>query len=251
METLSRLYVVAGVPRSYDFKPTTRNEIKECRWFTLDTLPTSRMDNSKSDLGIYPNNFYMVFPYVEQIKKWVSQRRGGRHSSAGSRFQGGASTTPTTTTNGDHRPHHPHYDQRTSRSSPRTRSISHSSPLCHTGGHDYNRQNLNGIHTTADKHQRNSSTKQPQKKNKKTSTVCRQKLDFESAGESEASNAAVSPKPDNSTKSATIKQTNMTASAEAALRDIMKSAVAANVEIQPSQAWQQFRFNWEPIYSAM
>lgn len=74
-ETPVRLYLVTGVPESYKFTPHTRNEIKQIRWFNLEDLPTCKMDTSKSHIGIFPNHFYTVFLFVDDIKKFVARRK--------------------------------------------------------------------------------------------------------------------------------------------------------------------------------
>jgi len=182
----------------------------------------------------------------------VVQRRGGKQG--GSRGPGASSVTPTFA-NGDHRhQHHLFYDQRPHRSSPRTRSVSHSSPIFYSGGGsgDNYRQHFNNVQTS-DKHKHSSSAKQQQhqKKNKKTSTVCKQKLDFDSSGDNGIA-SAVSPKG-NVAAAQQLANNQPKAPMAAGNTSILETStpVFGNVDIKPSQVWQQFQFNWEPILSGM
>ncbi|XP_033634805.1 m7GpppN-mRNA hydrolase-like [Asterias rubens] len=76
-EQLARLYVVTNVPVETDFKPKTRGEIKDVKWFHVDDLPTHKKDNApKVNLGLNPNNFFMAIPYMRTLKKKLAKRRG-------------------------------------------------------------------------------------------------------------------------------------------------------------------------------
>ncbi|KAF8794300.1 m7GpppN-mRNA hydrolase like protein [Argiope bruennichi] len=70
-DQLIRLYIITGVPVDAKFCPKTRNEIKGCEWFSVNQLPTGRKDQfSKTNLSA--NSFFMVIPFVKQLKKWIS-----------------------------------------------------------------------------------------------------------------------------------------------------------------------------------
>lgn len=72
----TRLYIVKKVPMATVFIPRTRKEIKCCEWFNLEHLPTHKTDTvSKSNLGINPNSFFMIMPFVKRLKKWLSDER--------------------------------------------------------------------------------------------------------------------------------------------------------------------------------
>lgn len=75
-DTFVRLYIVAGVPKSFAFHPETRNEIKNIQWFPVQDLPTDKHDNSKNAIGVYPNNFYGVIPFVNDLKEWIRIKKG-------------------------------------------------------------------------------------------------------------------------------------------------------------------------------
>ncbi|XP_038221325.1 m7GpppN-mRNA hydrolase [Zerene cesonia] len=89
-DQIVRLYIVAYVPRDTKFQPRTRNEIKACEWFPIADLPANRKDMTpKVKMGVSPNAFFMVLPFVKRIRRWVSERnpkvfsRRTRHKSMG------------------------------------------------------------------------------------------------------------------------------------------------------------------------
>ncbi|ESP00663.1 hypothetical protein LOTGIDRAFT_112447 [Lottia gigantea] len=62
---LIRLYIVPGVSLDTHFQPKTRKEIKSMQWFPVDVLPSHKRDqNCRTQLGMNPNNFFMVIPFV-------------------------------------------------------------------------------------------------------------------------------------------------------------------------------------------
>lgn len=88
-----RLYIIGYIPHETKFHPLTRNEIKACEWFPLADLPSSRKDMTpKLKMGVSPNAFFMVLPFVKRMRRWVSERsqktfvnssRRTRHKSVG------------------------------------------------------------------------------------------------------------------------------------------------------------------------
>ncbi len=61
-----RLYIIVDVPKTTEFEPKTRREIKEVRWFAIDELPVHRKDTrTKQTLGYSPNSFFMVMPFIK------------------------------------------------------------------------------------------------------------------------------------------------------------------------------------------
>ncbi|XP_075163981.1 decapping mRNA 2 isoform X2 [Haematobia irritans] len=105
----TRLYIVRGVSLETKFSPRTRNEIKCCDWFPIDSLPVNRNDAiSKAKFGLNANSFFMIIPFVKRLKKWVNDKRNGvetrrrKHSGGGNGGGGGispTSTSPLTTIN--------------------------------------------------------------------------------------------------------------------------------------------------------
>lgn len=76
-----RLYIVRGVPFDTKFEPKCRNEIKECAWFKVDELPSSRSDNPvmKGTRKIRANSFYMIIPFLNDLKKWIYDAKHNRN----------------------------------------------------------------------------------------------------------------------------------------------------------------------------
>nr|XP_058956380.1 m7GpppN-mRNA hydrolase-like [Pocillopora verrucosa] len=70
-----RLYVVPGVPEKTVFQPLTRGEIKNIQWFYIDNLPAHKKDTvCRENMGLNPSAFYMVIPFVKNLRKWISAR---------------------------------------------------------------------------------------------------------------------------------------------------------------------------------
>ncbi|XP_075979570.1 uncharacterized protein LOC142978858 [Anticarsia gemmatalis] len=91
-EQIVRLYIIGYIPRDTKFQPRTRNEIKACEWFPLADLPANKKDMTpKVKMGVSPNAFFMVLPFVKRMRRWVSERhskvftntRRTRHKSMG------------------------------------------------------------------------------------------------------------------------------------------------------------------------
>lgn len=78
----TRLYLIRDVPIETVFVPRTRKEIKCCEWFSIEHLPKHKMDPvSRNHLGINPNSFFMIMPFVKRLKKWIyEQETGGNHA---------------------------------------------------------------------------------------------------------------------------------------------------------------------------
>ncbi|CAF4955792.1 unnamed protein product [Pieris macdunnoughi] len=89
-DQIVRLYIIGYVSRDTKFQPRTRNEIKACEWFPIADLPANRKDMTpKVKMGVSPNAFFMVLPFVKRIRRWVAERnpkvffRRTRHKSMG------------------------------------------------------------------------------------------------------------------------------------------------------------------------
>ncbi|KAM3958369.1 decapping mRNA 2 [Aphomia sociella] len=92
-DQIVRLYIIAYISRDTKFQPLTRNEIKACEWFPLADLPANKKDMTpKVKMGVSPNAFFMVIPFVKRMRRWVSERaskvfnnstRRTRHKSMG------------------------------------------------------------------------------------------------------------------------------------------------------------------------
>lgn len=76
-EQLSRLYFVPNVPMDVEFKPKTRGEIKSVMWFQVDDLPAHRKDTTpKQALNLAANCFFMVMPFIKQLRRWIASNKG-------------------------------------------------------------------------------------------------------------------------------------------------------------------------------
>ncbi|XP_063382952.1 m7GpppN-mRNA hydrolase [Cydia fagiglandana] len=87
-DQIVRLYIIGYIPRDTKFQPRTRNEIKACEWFPLADLPSNKKDMTpKVKMGVSPNAFFMVLPFVKRMRRWVAERnpkgRRTRHKSLG------------------------------------------------------------------------------------------------------------------------------------------------------------------------
>jgi mRNA-decapping enzyme subunit 2 len=78
----TRLYIVKNVPIDTKFCPRTRNEIKDCSWFSVDLLPTNRNDEGymRLDRKIRANSFYMILPFISKLKHWIMNERMGMNT---------------------------------------------------------------------------------------------------------------------------------------------------------------------------
>ncbi|KAK4668848.1 mRNA-decapping enzyme subunit 2 [Podospora pseudoanserina] len=74
-----RLYVFRNVPMDTNFHPKTRKEISKIQWYKLSELPAfrNRKGNQQDDAAAASNanKFYMVAPFLVQLKKWVQQQK--------------------------------------------------------------------------------------------------------------------------------------------------------------------------------
>jgi mRNA-decapping enzyme subunit 2 len=75
----ARLYIVKNVPITTKFRPLTRNEIKDCSWFTNDLLPMNRNDVGylKDQQIIRASSFYMIYPFITKLQRWINLERLG------------------------------------------------------------------------------------------------------------------------------------------------------------------------------
>jgi len=74
-----RLYLIPGVSETTQFQTTTRCEIKDIRWFEIASLPTSKTDQAcKAKLGLAPSSFFMVVPFLRELKLWLKLKEKDR-----------------------------------------------------------------------------------------------------------------------------------------------------------------------------
>jgi len=69
-----RLYLVGGVDENFPFKPRSRGEISEIRWWDVTELPSSLSDKegTKQRLGLSVNSFYNAIPFIKDTQSWVT-----------------------------------------------------------------------------------------------------------------------------------------------------------------------------------
>ena len=76
-----RLYIFRDVPMDTRFEPRTRKEIGKIQWYKLTELPTQKKGKNRhsngtaGDLATHANKFYMVAPFINGLKKWISQQK--------------------------------------------------------------------------------------------------------------------------------------------------------------------------------
>ncbi|VDK63416.1 unnamed protein product, partial [Anisakis simplex] len=79
-ETLTRLYIVTDVPVDFQFAPKTRNEIGKIQWFSVWDLPTDRNNQKACEhIGLVPNNFYTVMPFVNDLQAYIIRHQNKRN----------------------------------------------------------------------------------------------------------------------------------------------------------------------------
>ena len=128
-EQTIRLYLVTGVSRATKFEPKTRREIREARWFAIDELPVNRKDpRTKPTLGLSPNAFFMVIPFVKALRRWIALKQAAPR---GQTVNGWVIEAPvydaTKTTYGLHLTynpnHHRHHHHKTKRDSHENKNV--------------------------------------------------------------------------------------------------------------------------------
>ncbi|KAF3395601.1 mRNA decapping complex subunit 2 [Talaromyces pinophilus] len=70
-----KLYVFRGVPMDTAFAPQTRKEISRIEWVNLTDLPTVKKNKQAQNDAVNANKFYMVAPFLNPLKKWITQQR--------------------------------------------------------------------------------------------------------------------------------------------------------------------------------
>jgi len=73
-----KLFVFRGVPKETYFAPRTRKEISSIQWYKLSDLPTNKKKHQQQegrgeDLAANANKFYMVAPFLPQLRKIIAQ----------------------------------------------------------------------------------------------------------------------------------------------------------------------------------
>lgn len=75
-DQLVRLYIITGVQLNTKFQPRTRYEIKAVEWFPIADLPSNKKDMTpKHKIGVGPNAFFMVLPFLRKVKRWIYDKQ--------------------------------------------------------------------------------------------------------------------------------------------------------------------------------
>lgn len=62
------LYIISGVNLNQSFRAESRNEIKQIKWFDIDSLP----DNFGSKTS---STYYMAIPFISELREWIIKRQ--------------------------------------------------------------------------------------------------------------------------------------------------------------------------------
>ncbi|KAF2767634.1 DCP2-domain-containing protein, partial [Teratosphaeria nubilosa] len=69
-----RLFIFRGVPLDTHFEPVARKEISKIDWYNIKDLPGFKKQKYGNDTQ-QANKFYMVAPFLGQMKKWINEQR--------------------------------------------------------------------------------------------------------------------------------------------------------------------------------
>ncbi|PRP76347.1 hypothetical protein PROFUN_15263 [Planoprotostelium fungivorum] len=89
------LFLVAGIDESTKFFPRTRKEISKIEWIPLNELPSnySSIRDVPTASGKSLNNFWLIIPFIQKIKKWVEKKKKMERKKTGQRSRGRGETT--------------------------------------------------------------------------------------------------------------------------------------------------------------
>ncbi len=98
-----KLYIFPGVPMDTHFEPRTRKEISEIEWCKLSELPAMKRQERKQegrgeDLAINAKRFYMVAPFMAELKRWIAKQKNAEKANGSSHPLVAPETAPSITT---------------------------------------------------------------------------------------------------------------------------------------------------------
>lgn len=98
-----KLYIFPGVPMNTHFEPRTRKEISEIEWCKLSELPAMKRQERKQegrgeDLAINAKRFYMVAPFMAELKRWIAKQKNAEKVNGSSHPLVAPETAPSITT---------------------------------------------------------------------------------------------------------------------------------------------------------
>ncbi|XP_049871473.1 m7GpppN-mRNA hydrolase [Pectinophora gossypiella] len=168
-DQIVRLYIIGNIPRDTKFQPRTRNEIKACEWFPLADLPSNKKDMTpKMKMGVSPNAFFMVLPFVKRMRRWVAERnpksfRRTRHKSMGdieastSKSKGKSISQGLVNEIQDYQSQHQQSQPKDYQGPKHKNHHSHNS----NGSHTHSNGNHNGNHSQTNGHGHNATKTNP------------------------------------------------------------------------------------------
>lgn len=98
-----KLYIFPGVPMNTHFEPRTRKEISEIEWCKLSELPAMKRQERKQegrgeDLAINAKRFYMVAPFMPELKRWIAKQKNEEKANGSSHPLVAPETAPSIST---------------------------------------------------------------------------------------------------------------------------------------------------------
>lgn len=98
-----KLFIFPGVPMNTHFEPRTRKEISEIEWCKLSELPAMKRQERKQegrgeDLAINAKRFYMVAPFMAELKRWIAKQKNAEKVNGSSYPLVATETVPSITT---------------------------------------------------------------------------------------------------------------------------------------------------------
>ncbi|KAH8588183.1 Dcp2, box A domain-containing protein, partial [Bisporella sp. PMI_857] len=72
-----KLYVFRDVPMETHFEPRTRKEISKIEWWRISSLPgfRNKKGQQSSEAVVNANKFYMVAPFLKDLRKWIIEQK--------------------------------------------------------------------------------------------------------------------------------------------------------------------------------
>lgn len=77
-----KLYIVAGVDLTQEFKPAGMGEIRKIDWFFIDELPDSFDEKPTGHMS--KNSFFMAIPFIRDLRKWINRKKKQQFDMVGS-----------------------------------------------------------------------------------------------------------------------------------------------------------------------
>lgn len=70
------IFIIAGVPEDYDFKPRVVKEIGEIKWHELDSIPSDAKMAAAAKAAVGKvEKYWGVAPFIPRLRKWIRAKR--------------------------------------------------------------------------------------------------------------------------------------------------------------------------------